>query len=123
MRILVRLTVVLVLAGVMSGGTLADVTVRLYHSDDTLLILGSHTFEGGKTLNLRVGIGSGAFHHRSDPPNILWTIGDRGPNFTCGEAMAITGVTPEACSALTNGRIYLTPSYTPSIYRVMLMDD
>ena len=38
-----------------------DVTIRTYLSDDTLLRIGPYTAEGGKTLNLTVGIGSSAF--------------------------------------------------------------
>ena len=51
----------------------ADITVREYRSDDTLLRLPPYTFEGGKTLPLTVGIGSSAFRHPSDPPNVIWT--------------------------------------------------
>ena len=39
----------------------AEVTIREHLSDDTLLTLGSYAFEGGRTLDLTVGIGSGAF--------------------------------------------------------------
>jgi hypothetical protein len=116
----------LALTGVLVFGhaAAADVAVREYRSEDTLLTLGSYTFEGGKTLNLTVGIGSGAFRHPADPPNVMWTLGDRGPNFTCGEAKAITGVEIANCAdAKPPGRVYLAPSYTPSIYRVMLLDD
>ena len=34
-----------------------DITIRTYLSDDTLLRIGPYAFEGGKTLNLTVGIG------------------------------------------------------------------
>jgi len=101
----------------------ANITIREYVSNDTLLTLGTHAFEGGKTLNLTVGIGSGAFRGPNDPPNAIWTLGDRGPNFTCGEARNVTGVTPAACGEVKNGRVYPAPSYAPSIYRVILLDD
>ena len=100
-----------------------EMTVREFHSDDTLLILGSYTFAGGKTLPLTVGIGSSAFRHPSDPPNVIWTMGDRGPNIPCNEMKATAGVELAACREVKNGRVYPTPSYTPSIYRVMLLDD
>jgi hypothetical protein len=101
----------------------AQVEARIYTSDDTLLRLGSYAFEGGETLTLTVGIGSGAARHPNDPPNTVWTIGDRGPNIACDEMKATAGVEPAACKEVKNGRVYPTPSYTPSIYRVMLLDD
>jgi hypothetical protein len=101
----------------------AEVTIREHLSDDTLLTLGTSSFEGGKTLNLTVGIGSGAYRGPNDPPNVMWTLGDRGPNFTCGEAKNVAGVAPKTCGEVRNGRVYPAPGYAPSIYRVMLLDD
>src|SRR5262249_19373757 len=80
-------------------------------------------FDGGQTLTLTVGIGSGATRHPNDPPNMIWTIGDRGPNIACDEMKSTAGVEPAACREVKNGRVYPTPSYTPSIYRVMLLED
>ena len=100
----------------------ADISIREYRSDDTLLRIGPFAVEGGKTLNLTVGIGSSAFHRPSDPPNVMWTLGDRGPNIACSEAKEVIGVAL-TCGEVKNGRIYPTPSYAPSIYRVMLLDD
>ena len=34
-----------------------EIAIRTYRSDDTLLRIGPYAFEGGKTLNLTVGIG------------------------------------------------------------------
>ena len=96
---------------------------RYHYSDDTLLRIGQFTFEGGKTLNLTVGIGSGAFRHPDDPPNVIWTVGDRGPNIACSEMKQIARIEFAACKGVQNGRVYPTPSYAPSIYRVMLLDD
>jgi len=100
----------------------SDVTVRTDLGDDTLLRVGPYTAEAGKTLNLTVGIGSSAFRRPNDPPNVIWTLGDRGPNIACSEMKEITGV-ELTCREVKSGRIYPTPSYTPSIYRVMLLDD
>src|SRR5215475_6602024 len=82
----------------------AEIAVQYYYSDDTLLSMGSYTFEGGKTLNLTVGIGSGAYRHTSDPPHVMWTIGDRGPNIPCDEMKTIAGVALDACREVRNGR-------------------
>lgn len=116
-------TAVLALA-ISASVTHAEVNIREFSGDDTLLILGPFAFENGKTMNLSVGIGSGAFRHPSDPPNTMWTLGDRGPNFACSEAKAVIGSEFPACRDLSPpGRVYITPSHTPSIYRVTLLDD
>jgi hypothetical protein len=108
---------------VMAGQALAaDVAIREYRSDDTLLRIGPFAFDGGKTLELTVGIGSGAFRRADDPPNAMWTMGDRGPNIACSDMKATAGV-ELTCREVKNGRVYPAPSYTPSIYRVMLLDD
>src|SRR5204863_2436167 len=101
----------------------SNVTVRTYSSDDTLLRIGPFAFEGGKTLDLSVGIGSAAFRHPNDPPNVIWTLGDRGPNIACSEMKEIAGVELAACKEVKNGRVYPTPSYAPSIYRVLIKEN
>lgn len=67
-----------------SSAHAAEIEARYLSSDDTLLRIGRHVFPGGKTLDLTVGIGSAAFRHPGDPPNVLWTLGDRGPNIQGG---------------------------------------
>ncbi len=112
----------LVMTGLAGAAAGADVTTRIYTSDDTLLRIGPYSFPGGKTINLSVGIGSGAFRHPSDPPNVIWTLGDRGPNIACSDMKEQAG-TELACKEVKNGRVYPTPFYTPSMYRVLLLDD
>ena len=101
----------------------AQQTITTYTSDDPLLTIGKHAFTGGKTVELRLGIGSGAYHRVGDPANMIYTVSDRGPNFTCDdEGQAITGLTPEQmCAATKGGRIYPIPNYTPSIFSVELL--
>jgi len=90
-------------------------------SKDPKLQWKSVTLPGGKQVTYTLGIGSGAFRHPSDPPDVIWTVGDRGPNFTCGEAAKLVGqAVADTCSKLDNGRVYPTPDYVPSIYRVEL---
>ena len=101
----------------------SDISIREYRSDDTLLAMGRYRFDNGRTVNLSVGIGSGAFRHPDDPPNVIWTIGDRGPNVACGEFKSVAQMELPACRDTKNGRIYLAPAYAPSIYRVILLDD
>jgi hypothetical protein len=122
-RISAALIGIVMTAGTPSPGSAqSNVTVRTYSSDDTLLRTGSFAFEGGKTLDLTVGIGSAAFRHPKDPPNVLWTLGDRGANIACSEMKETTGVELN-CREIKNSRVYPTPSYTPSIYRVLLLDN
>jgi hypothetical protein len=110
-----RVLVLIWSLGMAGVAAAAEITAQYSHSDDTLLRMGTCAFEGGKTLALTVGIGSGAFRHASDPPYVLWTIGDRGPNIACDEMPAIAGVTLDACHKVRNGRVYPTLSYAPSI--------
>jgi hypothetical protein len=101
----------------MSGAAGADgITARFLYSDDTLLSLGTYAFEGGKTLNLTVGIGSGAFRHPADPPNVIWTVGDRGPNIACSEMKGIAEVDFAPCKGYaTAGCTRRRPTRRPSI--------
>lgn len=97
----------------------ADVTVL--KSKDPKLTMGTVTLEGGKQVTYTLGIGSGAFRHRSDPADVVWTVGDRGPNMTCPEAEKLLGAQIAAtCKTHKNGRVYPTPDYVPSIYKVQL---
>jgi hypothetical protein len=117
------LTAVVVSSLIALSAVASDIRERYYYSDDTLLRVGQFTFEGGKTLNLTVGIGSGAWRGPNDPPNVIWTLGDRGPNIACSEMKEIAGIDFAPCKEVRNGRVYPTPSYAPSIYRVMLLDN
>jgi hypothetical protein len=112
-------------AGLLVGLTLhtalraAEFETRYLSSDDTLLQMRPYSFSGGKTLDLTVGIGSSAFHSPNDPPNVLWTLGDRGPNFACDEMKSITGIEFAACAQVRSGRVHPMPGYAPSIYRLL----
>jgi hypothetical protein len=114
----------LILGALIAGPAAADdIQTKFYNSDDTLLRIGQFTFQGGKTLNLTVGIGSGAWRGPKDPANVIWTVGDRGPNIACSEMKEIAGMDFAPCKGVQNGRVYPTPSYSPSVYRVMLLDN
>jgi hypothetical protein len=106
-------------AGMAVQAAAMDVTVLT--QNDPAQRMAPITMPGGKVLNYTVGIGSGAFRHPSDPGNILWTVGDRGPNMTCAEAGNLLGKEiADACRKLSNGRVYPAPGYAPSIYKVEL---
>jgi hypothetical protein len=97
------------------------IDVQSLISNDPALKLPPITMSGGKVLHYTVGIGSGAFRHPSDPANVIWTVGDRGPNMTCGGAKKFLSADIAAlCKKLKAGRVYPMPAYTPSIYKVQL---
>ncbi len=124
MRLVLILVAILAIQPVCAAAaTASDISIREYRSDDTLLNLGRFQFGKGRTLDLSVGIGSGAFRHADDPPDVIWSVGDRGPNFACNEAKAIARFEFPACRDQPAGRIYLAPAYAPSIYRLVLSDD
>jgi hypothetical protein len=100
--------------------------------DEPALDLGSYQHPaGGKVLTLFGGAGSGSYRGPGDPPNVLWTVGDRGPNFTCADAPAVLGISAAtACPAdpargvgAGVGRLYPRPDYAPSIYKLRLEKD
>jgi hypothetical protein len=96
--------------------------ITVLTSEDPVLRLGEVRFAGGRTLALSVGIGSAAYHRPGDPADIVYTLSDRGPNFACSEAEAVTGVARATlCAADRQGRVYPVPSYSPTLYGLRLL--
>lgn len=113
------LSTCLMLAPVLPALAAPEVTVLT--SEDPILRLGRVGFAGGRTLEMSVGIGSAAYHRPGDPGDIVYTLSDRGPNFACSEAEAVTGVARGVlCAADRNGRVYPVPGYSPTLYGVRL---
>ncbi len=71
-----------------------------------------------RTLSLDVGIGSGAYHFKSDPKNVIYTITDRGPNIKCKDSLKLMG--KKLCK---KGKIFPTPNFSPTIYKIALYDN
>lgn len=118
---MIRISLVALWCGVVTPLCAQPIQFQILTSTDPSLEWRSVTLPGGKRIDHTLGIGSAAARHRTDPPDIVWTAGDRGPNMTCSEAPAIVGEDIAAmCRKLSNGRIYPTPTYTPSIYRVAI---
>ena len=113
------------LVGFASAAAVAgEQSVTQLNGSDAMLTLGTVAFQGGRTVTFNLGIGSGAFRHPSDPPNVIVTISDRGPNFPCAEARQVTGIDGKTlCHGVKHARIYPVPDYSPSIYTVRLNDD
>ncbi|HWX46868.1 MAG TPA: esterase-like activity of phytase family protein [Roseomonas sp.] len=98
--------------------------ITILTSDDPGLRMGQFRFEGGKTLELDIGIGSAAYHRPNDPADIVYTLSDRGPNIACGDAQEVTGLAAGTiCAADKKGRIYPRPDYTPALYGVQLLPE
>ncbi|GAB4371474.1 MAG: esterase-like activity of phytase family protein [Kiloniellaceae bacterium] len=114
----------LVLAGLIAFAPAAAafaMDMKLLTTDDPLADWRSVTYPGGKSMAFTIGLGSGAFRHPGDPANVIYTVSDRGPNFTCGDARTIMGEESQAlCKDVKGARFYPTPDYTPSIYRLEL---
>lgn len=70
------------------------------------------SFQGGKTLTLDVGVGSGAFHYKGDPVDEFYTITDKGANIGCAESGKVLNIV-DSCF----GKIFPLPSFTPTIYK------
>lgn len=108
-----------ILAVAAGSSVSAGLLIETITSNDPRLRLATVAFEGGKTLELSVGIGSAAFRRPDAPEGVFVTLSDRGPNFPCGEAREIAGVDSERlCAGAKNGRIYPVPAYSPTIYRI-----
>lgn len=100
-------------AGTLAGCKLHSGEVQLHES------LGNVAFDGGNTLNLSTGFGSGAYHRPGDPSNVFWTITDRGPNIACNETAAIIGIA-DFCGSDDAGKVFPLPDFTPTIYKIAL---
>ncbi|OQW94317.1 MAG: hypothetical protein BWK79_06490, partial [Beggiatoa sp. IS2] len=106
-----------------SGGD-NNLISKLVLSDENITVnesMGSVTFNGGKTLAINVGIGSGAFHFRDDTVNEFYSVTDRGPNIDCSDSKAIVGI---ADFCINNGqvdkegKIFTHPDFRPTIYKI-----
>jgi hypothetical protein len=117
-----RIFAALITAGTLVGAAQAQsINVQTLTSSDPALAWKTLDLPNGKKAEYTLGVGSGAFRHKDDPANTFWAVGDRGPNMTCAEGKPLLGNAPAAeCAKRVNGRIYPTPDYTPSIYRISL---
>ncbi len=101
------------------SATAMDITTLT--SDDPLNTWRTVAYPNGEKATYTVGIGSGAYRHPADPDDIIYTVSDRGPNFTCAAAKKLMGEeSQDLCKDIKGARFYPTPDYTPSIYRVVL---
>jgi hypothetical protein len=122
MRSRTLLLAALSLAAVSSVASAAEIAVEILPGNDPQLTLKTVAFDGGKALNMTVGVGSALFRRAADPAGVFWSAGDRGPNFTCDDAEKTIGIKGEDfCGAnAKKGRIYPVPDYVPSIYKLQV---
>jgi hypothetical protein len=110
----------------LASAAAGECDVRILTSQDPLLTWRSVSYPGGKYASFTAGIGSGAARAPSDPSDSVYVIADRGPNFPCDDAEDIIGPESKKICPPSNSpeykttRIYPTPDYTPSIYRLEL---
>ncbi|MEA2116765.1 MAG: esterase-like activity of phytase family protein, partial [Thermodesulfobacteriota bacterium] len=69
-------------------------------------------------MRFDVGIGSGACRLASDPEGIIYTVTDRGPNIKTKDALKLMGVD----FAGKKGKIFPTPNFSPTIYKLEVRD-
>lgn len=74
--------------------------------------------QDGSLLPLSVGIGSGAFHHKDDPADIIYSVTDRGANIDAADAKNLLGLDMEG----KTGKIFPTPNFSPTIYKLSIKD-
>lgn len=110
------------LAAGLAGATSAQaMDIKVLTSDDPLNQWRNVTYPGEKQASFTIGLGSGAYRAPSDPADTIYTLSDRGPNFTCKAAKKIMGPESQAlCKDIQGARFYPTPDYSPSIYRLEL---
>ncbi len=72
-------------------------------------------FKDAKTMQLSVGIGSGACRNQNDPEGLFYFITDRGPNIDCKDDEKFIG--KDMCK---KGKVFPSPWFVPSIYALQL---
>ncbi|WP_424004142.1 esterase-like activity of phytase family protein [Haloarcula salina] len=103
------------------ANAISDPDIEFFDVDESYLTMGHVTFRGGNTLDLVVGLGSGACTRDADPEDLFYTIADRGPNFNCSDAPSVADRSVESlCAGNSGDKIFTNPGYTPSIYTVRL---
>jgi hypothetical protein len=103
-----------------TSDSLIDKLTLSEESIDVTESLSNVTFERGNSLNLTVGVGSGAFHFSEDPSDEFYTVTDRGPNIDCDDVdtIGIADFCKNAAGVVDeNGKVFPNPDFTPTIYK------
>lgn len=73
----------------------------------------------GHPLHLTVGMGSGLAHAQGTPDDTFYAVTDRGPNIACNKSAKIVG--SQICQG--DDMVFPVPTFTPSIYKLLVTDD
>ena len=72
---------------------------------------------------LSIGLGSSAFHSSDDPPDIFYTLTDRGPVIPCQDSKKFLGkknLCKRKGKTDNKGKIFLTPNFSPVLYKLRI---
>ena len=111
------------IAALLLAGTAMSGEAKIFETKSAINNLSTVMVDGGKALDLTVGLGSGAYRRPGDPANMFYAVSDRGPNFVCGDVETVLGVSEDAVCHGNKVRVYPTPDYSPSIYTIFLGDN
>jgi hypothetical protein len=91
---------------------------RLHYADEELAEL---DLPGGR-LRITRGLGSGLARRRSDPPGILWSVGDRGPNLKVPQAIDDYGLRHLETFRHTDGvKVLPFPAIGPALSQLRIV--
>ncbi len=108
----------------LASTALAGPTVTVTEIKAPDLPLPDAVYDGGKTLKLNLGIGSAAWRDAKDPPGVIWTITDRGPNLDCAGIDKIAGLKiDKLCAGDDKAKNFPLPDFTPAIARIEIGAD
>ncbi len=109
----VLITVVVVcVVSAQAGSGVIDKRISFSDPLDRLIL------QNGTEMRFDVGIGSGAFRLHSDPDGVIYSITDRGPNIKTRDAQKLMGMDFSG----KKGKIFTTPNFSPTIYKLMVED-
>jgi hypothetical protein len=116
---LVAFTIVL-----FASSALANPTATVTEIKAPDMPLGEAAYDGGNKLRLNMGIGSGAWRDPKDPPGVIWTITDRGPNLDCDGIDEITGLgLDKLCAGDKSAKNFPLPGFAPTISKIEIGAD
>ncbi len=119
-----RIVTSFAILGLLASTALAGPTATVTEIKAPDLPLPEVTYPGGNTLKLNLGIGSAAWRDPKDPPGVIWTITDRGPNLDCDGIEEITGLgTDKLCAGDKKAKNFPLPDFTITIAKLEIGAD
>lgn len=115
-----------VIIAILSGlsAAAASEPVKITQIKPPELPLPAIAYPSGKTLKLNLGIGSAAWRDPNDPPGVIWTITDRGPNLDCAGIEELTGLgIDKLCAGDDKAKNFPLPEFSPTIVKIEIGAD